>query len=57
MSRSLKKGPYTNPKLLEKVAKAKVGDKIGTDVPAIINALLTVDVQDLAGTHLFYALP
>jgi small subunit ribosomal protein S19 len=27
MSRSLKKGPYTNPKLLEKVAKAKVGDK------------------------------
>ena len=27
MSRSLKKGPYTNPKLLEKVAKAKPGDK------------------------------
>lgn len=27
MSRSLKKGPFTAPKLLEKVAKMKVGDK------------------------------
>ncbi len=26
MSRSLKKGPYTDPKLLEKVAKLKQGD-------------------------------
>lgn len=27
MSRSLKKGPFVNPKLLEKVGKLKVGDK------------------------------
>lgn len=27
MSRSLKKGPYTDPKLLAKVRKLKVGDK------------------------------
>ncbi len=27
MARSLKKGPYTDPKLLKKVAKLKVGDK------------------------------
>jgi small subunit ribosomal protein S19 len=28
MSRSLKKGPFTDPKLLEKVAKVKIGDKV-----------------------------
>lgn len=28
-----------------------------TAIPATVNAMLTVDVQDLAGTHLFYALP
>ncbi len=28
MSRSLKKGPFTDPKLLDKVAKLKPGDKI-----------------------------
>ena len=28
MSRSLKKGPFTDPKLLVKMAKQKVGDKI-----------------------------
>ena len=27
MSRSLKKGPFTDPKLLEKVSKLKAGDK------------------------------
>jgi len=27
MSRSLKKGPYINPKLLKKMSKVKVGDK------------------------------
>ena len=27
MSRSLKKGPYIDPKLLKKIAKLKVGDK------------------------------
>src|SRR5262245_26222606 len=30
MSRSLKKGPFTDPKLLAKVAKAKQGDQIKT---------------------------
>jgi len=27
MSRSLKKGPYVNPKLLKKISELKVGDK------------------------------
>jgi len=30
MSRSLKKGPFTDPKLLAKIAKAKSGDQIKT---------------------------
>ncbi|MFA6909089.1 MAG: 30S ribosomal protein S19 [Patescibacteria group bacterium] len=28
MSRSLKKGPFTDPKLIEKVKRVKVGDKV-----------------------------
>lgn len=28
MSRSLKKGPYTDPKLLNKISKVKIGDKV-----------------------------
>lgn len=28
MSRSIKKGPFTDPKLLKKVSKVKIGDKV-----------------------------
>lgn len=35
----------------------EVDKVLATTIPAVINAMLTVDVQDLAGNHLFYALP
>lgn len=37
--------------------QSQVDNVLVTTIPAVVNAMLTVDVQDLAGTHLFYALP
>ncbi len=37
--------------------QSEVDKVLATTIPAVINAMLTVDVQDLAGNHLFYALP